>query len=66
MSGKFTIGIVNTEIYIYIIKLVCLLYIGRGRGILGIDKRDSVLYACLVVLCNSVSAQPPLRRTHME
>ena len=35
-------------------------------GIDGIYKADSMMYACLVVLGNSVSAQPPLRRTPME
>ena len=36
MTGKFTIGIVTTEIYIYIIKLVCLLciYIGTNNPIM--------------------------------
>ena len=38
----------------------------KGQGIVGIDKRDSMMYACLVVLCNSVSVQPSLRRTYME
>ena len=31
-----------------------------GRGIVWIYKDDSILYACLNMLCKSVSAQPLL------